>query len=43
VTRIDTHAAMIFLAGKHAYKIKRAVRFAYPKPKSEIDRPAKES
>jgi aminoglycoside phosphotransferase family enzyme/predicted kinase len=29
VTRIDTHAAMVFLAGKRAYKIKRAVRFAY--------------
>src|SRR5664280_3105635 len=27
VTRIDTHAATIFLAGKRAFKIKRAVRF----------------
>lgn len=29
VERIDTHAAMIFLAGDHAYKLKRAVRYAY--------------
>ncbi|NJM34980.1 MAG: phosphotransferase, partial [Rhodomicrobium sp.] len=29
VTRIDTHGAMIFLAGDRAYKLKRAVRLAY--------------
>ena len=29
VERIDTHGAMVFLAGRHAYKIKRAVRFPY--------------
>lgn len=29
VERIDTHAAVIFLAGDHAYKLKRAVRFDY--------------
>ena len=29
VERIDTHAAMIFLAGDRAYKLKRAVRFRY--------------
>lgn len=29
VERIDTHAAMIFLAGERAYKLKRAVRYAY--------------
>lgn len=29
VTRIDTHAAIIFLAGDHAYKIKRAVKLSY--------------
>jgi len=29
VERIDTHAAMVFLAGERAYKLKRAVRFAY--------------
>lgn len=28
-TRIDTHAAMVFLAGDDAYKIKRAVRYPY--------------
>ncbi|MGX1306615.1 aminoglycoside phosphotransferase family enzyme/predicted kinase [Amorphus suaedae] len=27
--RIDTHAAMVFLAGDDAYKIKRPVRYAY--------------
>src|ERR1700690_3493082 len=27
VKRIDTHAATVFLAGKRAFKIKRAVRF----------------
>ena len=27
--RIDTHAAVIFLAGPHAYKMKRAVRFPF--------------
>lgn len=29
VERIDTHGAMVFLAGEHAYKVKRAVRFPY--------------
>ena len=29
VERIDTHGAMVFLAGKRAYKLKRAVRYAY--------------
>ncbi|HMB74858.1 MAG TPA: phosphotransferase, partial [Kiloniellaceae bacterium] len=29
VTRIDTHAAMVFLAGDKAVKIKRAVRYPY--------------
>ena len=29
VDRIDTHAAMVFLAGDRAYKVKRAVRFPY--------------
>jgi aminoglycoside phosphotransferase family enzyme/predicted kinase len=29
VTRIDTHAAAVFLAGKRALKIKRAVRFPF--------------
>ncbi|MFQ5466750.1 MAG: AAA family ATPase [Kiloniellaceae bacterium] len=29
VERIDTHGAMVFLAGARAYKIKRAVRFPY--------------
>ena len=29
VTRIDTHAAAVFLAGDHAYKIKRAVKFPF--------------
>jgi aminoglycoside phosphotransferase family enzyme/predicted kinase len=29
VERIDTHAAVVFLAGGEAYKIKRAVRLAY--------------
>ena len=29
VTRIDTHAASVFLAGDRAYKIKRAVRFPF--------------
>ncbi len=29
VTRIDTHAARVFLAGEHAYKIKRAVKFPF--------------
>jgi hypothetical protein len=29
VARIDTHAAMIFLAGDRAYKLKRAVRLPY--------------
>lgn len=29
VERIDTHGAMVFLAGERAYKIKRAVHFPY--------------
>lgn len=29
VRRIDTHGAMVFLAGTRAYKLKRAVRFDY--------------
>jgi uncharacterized protein len=29
VTRIDTHAALVFLAGDRAFKIKRAVRFPF--------------
>ena len=29
VERIDTHSAVIFLAGQRAYKLKRAVRFDY--------------
>ncbi len=29
VDRIDTHTAIVFLAGAHAYKLKRAVRFDY--------------
>src|SRR5256885_1120726 len=29
VRRIDTHAAAVFLAGERAYKVKRAVRFAF--------------
>jgi aminoglycoside phosphotransferase family enzyme len=29
VTRIDTHGAMIFLAGDRAWKVKRAVRYPY--------------
>lgn len=29
VTRIDTHAASVFLAGERAYKIKRAVKFPF--------------
>ncbi len=29
VERIDTHAAMVFLAGERAYKVKRAVKYAY--------------
>jgi uncharacterized protein len=29
VTRIDTHGAIVFLAGGNAYKMKRAVRFPY--------------
>lgn len=29
VERIDTHAAIIFLAGERAYKLKRAVRYPY--------------
>lgn len=29
VERIETHGALVFLAGKRAYKMKRAVRFPY--------------
>ncbi len=29
VDRLDTHGAMVFLAGRRAYKIKRAVRYPY--------------
>ena len=29
VDRIDTHSAIVFLAGQRAYKLKRAVRFDY--------------
>jgi len=29
VERIDTHAAIIFLAGERAYKLKRAVRYSF--------------
>ena len=29
VQRIDTHSAVVFLAGERAYKLKRAVRFDY--------------
>ncbi len=29
VRRIDTHAAVVFLAGERAYKVKRAVRFPF--------------
>jgi aminoglycoside phosphotransferase family enzyme/predicted kinase len=29
VERIDTHASIVFLAGDHAYKLKRAVRYSY--------------
>jgi hypothetical protein len=29
VERIETHGALVFLAGEHAYKMKRAVRFPY--------------
>ncbi len=29
VERIDTHAAIVFLAGEKAYKLKRAVRYSY--------------
>ena len=29
VERINTHAAMVFLAGERAYKIKRAVKYPY--------------
>ena len=29
VRRIDTHGAVVFLAGRDAYKVKRAVRFAF--------------
>lgn len=37
VTRIDTHISIIFLVGDRAYKMKRAVRFAYL-DYSEVDR-----
>ena len=29
VTRVDTHGAAVFLAGDHAYKVKRAVKFPF--------------
>ena len=29
IKRIDTHGAVVFLAGHNAYKIKRAVRYPY--------------
>src|SRR2546421_11428163 len=29
VKRIDTHAAVVFLAGERAFKVKRAVRFVF--------------
>lgn len=29
VQRIDTHGAIVFLAGKHAFKLKRAVRYPF--------------
>jgi len=29
VERIDTHASIVFLAGDHAFKLKRAVRYSY--------------
>lgn len=29
VERIDTHASVVFLAGDHAYKLKRAVKYDY--------------
>ena len=29
VERIDTHTAVVFLAGERGYKLKRAVRFDY--------------
>lgn len=29
VTRVDTHAAVVFLVGDRAYKLKRAVRYPY--------------
>src|SRR5713226_2432887 len=29
VKRIDTHAAVVFLAGTRAFKVKRAVRFPF--------------
>ena len=29
VERIDTHGALVFLAGQRAYKVKRAVRYPY--------------
>lgn len=29
VERIETHGALVFLAGEHAYKIKRAIKYPY--------------
>ena len=29
VQRVETHASVVFLAGGHAYKLKKAVRFSY--------------
>ncbi len=37
VTRVDTHAAAVFLAGPNVYKVKRAVRFPFM-DQSTLDR-----
>ena len=29
VETIETHASMVFLSGRHAWKLKRAVRYDY--------------
>ena len=29
VERIETHASIVFLAGDHAYKVKRAVKYSF--------------
>jgi len=31
VSTIETHAAVVFLAGGHAYKLKKAVDLGYPR------------